>query len=83
MDEFNEYDFDVYHIDELKPGMLINMTTVKNQPAENFLVLNVEPSEFSTAVKVLASDGHKDMIIFPNVTLSGDVYKVRAYPKDV
>jgi hypothetical protein len=60
-DHYTDTDFEYVYVDELRPGMIINLTTVKGADAENFLVWTVSIQRSGVQVKgyftVLTDEG--------------------------
>ena len=75
-------DFDHVRVDDLKSGMMINVTLVRGSDSENFLVLGVERGSSSTKIKVLDPEGLTDVIFFSNSPKGTQPPMVRVYPRD-
>ena len=73
-------DFEYIDIENVKPGMLINHTVVKNEDALNLIVLScVQENEEMWKIDSVSEDGAKFSIIINNFMNQG---KVRVYSQD-
>jgi len=72
-------DFIYVSADQVKKGMMINHTAVRNEDAENFLVISsVETEQGNWYIQALNSDGEIQGLVF-SMRIDGTIPNVRVF----